>query len=97
MTIAAATVPEPAREIPVVDEADVVVIGYLGGATSGSLVLVWDDCDDGTQKTVGGVLDELVEAARQRGGAMLPDLILASPATSWSPDAATPRRPRPGA
>ena len=27
MTIAAATVREPAREIPVVDEADVVVIG----------------------------------------------------------------------
>jgi hypothetical protein len=97
---AAATVREPAREIPVADEADVVIIGggpagiaaavaaarlgvsvllversgYLGGAASGSLVLVWDDCDDGTQKTVGGVLDELVEAARLRGGAVLPDL-----------------------
>jgi len=100
VTIAAATVREPAREIPVVDEADVVVIGggpagiaaataaarlgvsvllverggFLGGAASGSLVLVWDDCDDGTQKTVGGVLDELVEAARRLGGAVLPDL-----------------------
>src|SRR5262249_41418457 len=95
----ARTVREPARDVPVVDEADVIVIGggpagiaaataaarlgvsvllversgYLGGAASGSLVLVWDDCDDGQRKTVGGVLDELVEGARRRGGAVLPD------------------------
>lgn len=94
------TVREPARDVPVVDEADVIVIGggpagiaaataaarlgvtvllversgYLGGAASGSLVLVWDDCDDGQRKTVSGVLDELVEGARRRGGAVLPDL-----------------------
>ncbi|HYU18553.1 MAG TPA: FAD-dependent oxidoreductase [Chloroflexota bacterium] len=93
------TVHEPAREVPIVDEADVVVVGggpagigaamaaarlgarvllverygFLGGAGSGSLVLVWDDCDDGCQKTVGGVLDELVQAAQALGGAMVPD------------------------
>jgi hypothetical protein len=94
-----ATVREPARQLTVADEADVVVIGggpagvaaataaarlgvsvllverggFLGGAASGSLVLTWDDCDDGTQKTVGGVLDELVQAAQRQGGAVVPD------------------------
>ena len=54
---------------------DVVLVeryGHLGGQASGGLVLLWDDMDDGSETTVGGLAAEMLARLQAQGGATLP-------------------------
>jgi choline dehydrogenase-like flavoprotein len=93
-----AVVHEPARNVPVVSRADVVVVGggpagcsaavaaarngtsvclierypYLGGLASGGMVLVLDDMCAGTEITVRGTCQEMIDRMQRHGLAVYP-------------------------
>jgi glycine/D-amino acid oxidase-like deaminating enzyme len=46
--------------------------GHLGGLATGGLVLLWDDMDDGTGPTVGGIAAEMLSRLAAEGVAVLP-------------------------
>ena len=93
-----AVIHEPARNVPVVSRADVVVVGggpagcsaavaaarngtsvclierypYLGGLASGGMVLVLDDMCAGTEITVRGTCQEMIDRMQRHGLAVYP-------------------------
>jgi FAD dependent oxidoreductase len=92
------TVTVPAREVPVIADTDVLVVGggpaglaaavsaaragartvlaerypHLGGLASGGEVIVLDDMADARQKTVAGIVDEVVARLDDLGAAAYP-------------------------